>query len=103
MCQVLTQKRGWGPNLSSLPPPLRANVSLYRRFEASDLHPYVTSETLQEFGLAEYWVDTFASDYDDYVDEFGFELDAPCVGSTCNNVVSHTGVVAVLKRVLRLA
>ena len=40
----------------------------YRRFEAPDLHPYVTSETLQELGLVEYKVDTFSSDYDDYVD-----------------------------------
>jgi len=40
------------------------------------LHPYVTSETLQELGLVEYKVDTFSSDYDDYVDEFGFGLDA---------------------------
>ena len=39
----------------------------YRRFEASDLHPYVTSETLQELGLVEYKVDTFSSDYDDFV------------------------------------
>ena len=31
----------------------------YRRFEARDLHPYVTSETLQELGLAQYKVDTF--------------------------------------------
>ena len=41
-----------------------------------DLHPYVTSETLQELGLVEYKVDTFSSDYDDFVDEFGIELDA---------------------------
>ena len=34
----------------------------YRRFEAPDLHPYVTSETLQELGLVEYKVDTFSSD-----------------------------------------
>ena len=40
------------------------------------LHPYVTSEMLQELGLAEYKVDTYSSDYDDYVDEVGFELDA---------------------------
>ena len=47
-----------------------------RRFEAPDLHPHVTSETLQEFGLVEYKVDTFSSDYDDFVDEFDSELDA---------------------------
>ena len=41
----------------------------YRRFEAPDLHPYETSETLQELGLGEYKVDTFLSDYDDYVDD----------------------------------
>ena len=39
-------------------------------------HSYVTSETLQELGLVEYKVDTFSSDYDDYVDEFGLEIDA---------------------------
>ena len=36
----------------------------------------MTSETLQELGLVEYKVDTFSSDYDDFVDEFGIELDA---------------------------
>ena len=45
-------------------------------FEAPDLHPYVTSETLRELGLVEYKVDRFSSDYDDFVDEFGIELDA---------------------------
>ena len=34
-----------------------------------------TSETLQELGLVECKVDAFLSDYDDYVDEFGLELD----------------------------
>ena len=29
----------------------------YRLFEAPDLHPYVTSETLQELGLVEYKVE----------------------------------------------
>ena len=48
----------------------------YRHFEAPDLHPYVTSETLQELGLVEYKVDTFSSDYADFVDEFVIELDA---------------------------
>ena len=47
-----------------------------RQLEAPDLHPYVTSETLQELGLVEYKVDTFSSDYDDFVDEVGIELDA---------------------------
>ena len=37
----------------------------YRRSEAPDLHPCVTSETLQELGLVEYKVDTFSSDYYD--------------------------------------
>ena len=37
----------------------------YKRFEAPDLHPYVTTETLRELGLVEYKVDTFSSDYDD--------------------------------------
>ena len=36
----------------------------------------MTSELLQELGLAEYKVEGFLSDYDDYFDEFGFELDA---------------------------
>ena len=35
----------------------------------------MTSETLQELGRVEYKVDTFSSDYDDFVDEFGIELD----------------------------
>ena len=48
----------------------------YRRFEAPDLHPYLTSEMLQELSLADYKVDTLLSDYDDYVDGFGFDLDA---------------------------
>ena len=46
----------------------------YTRFEAPDLHPYVTSETLQELGLVEYKVDTFSSDYDDFVDELLLRL-----------------------------
>ena len=56
--------------------PLFQSARDYRRFEAPDLHPYVTSETLQELGLVEYNVDTFSSDYDDFVDEFRVELDA---------------------------
>ena len=36
----------------------------------------MTSETLQELGLVEYKVDTFSPDYDDFIDEFGIELDA---------------------------
>ena len=38
----------------------------YRRFEASDLLPYATRETLEELGLVGYQIDTFSSDYDDY-------------------------------------
>ena len=52
----------------------------YRRFEASnkqtnknlrssDLLPYATRETLEELGLVGYQIDTFSSDYDDYIDE----------------------------------
>jgi hypothetical protein len=49
----------------------------YRRFEAPDLDPYVTRETLQEMGLDDYRVDTFSSDYDDtFVDESGYGFDA---------------------------
>ena len=43
----------------------------YRRLEASDLLPYATRETLEELGLVGYHIDTFSSDYDDYVDESG--------------------------------
>ena len=39
----------------------------YRRFEASDLLPYATRETLEELGLVGYQIDTFSSDYDDYM------------------------------------
>ena len=45
-----------------------SECSDYRHFEAPDLHPYLTSETLQELGMAECKVDTISSDYDDYVD-----------------------------------
>jgi hypothetical protein len=49
----------------------------YRRFEAPDLLPYATRETLEELGLVGYQVDTFSSDYDDdHIDEFGVEFDA---------------------------
>jgi hypothetical protein len=58
----------------------------YRRFEAPDLDPYVTRETLQEMGLDDYRVDTFSSDYDDtFVDESGYNFSLmpmePSVGS----------------------
>ena len=48
----------------------------YRRFEASDLLPYATRETLEELGLVGYQIDTFSSDYDDYIDESGMVYDA---------------------------
>ena len=35
----------------------------YRRFEASDLLPYATRETLEELGLVGCQIDTFSSDY----------------------------------------
>jgi hypothetical protein len=47
----------------------------YRRFEAPDLDPYVTRETLQEMGLDDYRVDTFSFGYDDtFVDESRYDL-----------------------------
>ena len=48
----------------------------YRRFEASDLLPYATRETLEELGLVGYQIDTLSSDYDDYIDESGMVYDA---------------------------
>ena len=48
----------------------------YRRFEASDLLPYATREKLEELGLVGYQIDTFSSDYDDYIDESGMVYDA---------------------------
>jgi hypothetical protein len=49
----------------------------YRRIEAPDLLPYSSREELsEELGLGGYKVDTFSSDYDEYVDEFGTEFDA---------------------------
>jgi hypothetical protein len=49
----------------------------YRRFEAPDLNPHVTRETLQEMGLDDNCVDTFSSDYDDTLfDESGYDFDA---------------------------
>ena len=49
----------------------------YRRFEASDLLPYATRETLEELGLVGYQIDTFSSDYDDYIDESGMVYQLP--------------------------
>ena len=49
-------------------------VCLYRRFEASDLLPYATRETLEELGLVGYQIDTFSSDYDDYIVLSGFGI-----------------------------
>ena len=48
----------------------------YRRFEASDLLPYATRETLEELGLVGFQIDTFSSDSDDYIDESGMVYDA---------------------------
>jgi hypothetical protein len=49
----------------------------YRRFEAPDLDPCVTRETLQEMGLDDYCGDTFSSGYDDtFIDESGYDFDA---------------------------
>jgi hypothetical protein len=49
----------------------------FRRYQAPDLLPYVTRETLEDLGLVGYKVDTFSSDYDDdHIDEFGIEFDA---------------------------
>ena len=59
-----------------------------RRFEASDLLPYATRETLEELGLGGchtlnvcyvmlcYQIDTFSSDCDDYMDESGMVYEA---------------------------
>ena len=49
----------------------------YRCFEASDLLPYATRETLEELGLLGYQIDTFLSDYDyDHIVESGMVYDA---------------------------
>ena len=48
----------------------------YRCFEASDLLPYATRETLEELGLVAYQIDTFSSDYDDdHIAESGMVYD----------------------------
>lgn len=48
----------------------------YRRFEVPDLLPYVTRQEADQLGLVDYIPDTFSSDYDELVDEFGTEFDA---------------------------
>ena len=40
------------------------------------LLPYATRETLEELGLVGYQIDTFSSEYDDYIDESGMVYDA---------------------------
>ena len=54
----------------------QAVLCLAQGFEASDLLPYATRETLEELGLVGYQIDTFSSDYDDYIDESGMVYDA---------------------------
>jgi len=50
-------------------------VEFCRRYEASDLLPYATRETLEKLGLVGYQIDT--SDYDDdHIDESGMVYDA---------------------------
>ena len=47
------------------------------RSEAPDLIPYVSRQELEHLGLADsYTIDTFYSDYDEYLDEFGITCDA---------------------------
>jgi hypothetical protein len=49
----------------------------YRQFEAPDLLPYFTrEEAAEQLGLDGYKIDTFSSDYDEFVDEFGTEFEA---------------------------
>jgi hypothetical protein len=48
----------------------------YRQFEAPDLLPYFTREEAEQLGLDGYKIDTFSSDYDEFVDEFGTEFEA---------------------------
>jgi hypothetical protein len=48
----------------------------YRQFEAPDLLPYFTTEEADQLGLDGYNIDTFSSDYDELVDEFGTGFDA---------------------------
>jgi hypothetical protein len=48
----------------------------YKQFEAPDLLPYFTREEAEQLGLDGYKNDTFSSDYDEFVDEFGTEFDA---------------------------
>jgi hypothetical protein len=42
----------------------------------SDLPPYFTREEAEQLGLDGYKIDTFSSDYDEFVDEFGTEFEA---------------------------
>jgi hypothetical protein len=55
---------------SCIPEELKMNV------EAPDLLPYYTREEEEQLGLDNYETDTFSSDYDEFVAEFGTELDA---------------------------
>ena len=57
---------------------------------APDLLPYFTSEEAEQLGLVGYKIDTFSSDYDEFVHEFGTEprlapFQAPLLmGPSCN-------------------
>jgi hypothetical protein len=56
---------------------ISSSLSLHlRQFEAPDLLPYFTREEAEQLGLDGYKIDTFSSDYDDFVDEFGTEFEA---------------------------
>jgi hypothetical protein len=48
----------------------------YRQLEAPDLLPYFTREEAEQLGLDGYKIDTFSSDCDEFVDEFGNEFEA---------------------------
>jgi hypothetical protein len=47
----------------------------YRQFEAPYTLPYFTREEAGQLGPDGYKIDTFSSDYDEFVDEFGTEFD----------------------------
>ena len=44
----------------------------YRQYEATDLIPYSAPAELEELGLdPHYGIDTFSSDYDEFIDDMG--------------------------------
>jgi hypothetical protein len=55
---------------------LFGSVWEYRHFEAPDLLPYISREEAEQLGLEGCKIDTFSSDYDEFVDEFGTEFNA---------------------------